>query len=324
MRLSEIVKEEHNRGKVKSTLPLDDERKLLEAKKLYAKALHELNDISKSVKAGKSFEIDNLLQIVREFVDSLLSNRYLFLQGLYQKEASWNFAIHSISVAVVCYKIGLGFGYKRRSLNTLILAAFLHDLGMLTIPKELLDKPGKYTDEEYALVKNHSTETYKILKKLGDVYSKIADIVYQEHEKEDGSGYPRGLKGDEIHDFAKIIGLADIYSALIHARAHRQRQIPFEAVKKVIARYKGYYPRKLMKVMINELSVFPPGIYVKLNTGEMGRVTTTNRLAPLRPTVEILLDSERSFLEDTRQVDLSKHHLINITDTYFNIEEAND
>ncbi|MFQ5900163.1 MAG: HD-GYP domain-containing protein [Thermodesulfobacteriota bacterium] len=332
MRITDIIKDSSGKDKDRKNEDVsfveinrvdieEEEQKRQRANKLYDRAVYELTNISRAVRDDKIFNINNLLKVDGEFVDSLLSTHHLFLQALYREVKNWDLPVHSVNTAIIAFKIGLGLKYDRKALNALILIAFLHDLGMLIVPQELRNKPGKLTGEEYEVVKRHPLKTYKILKGLDDKYSMIGKIAHQEHEREDGSGYPRGLKGDEIHKYAKVIGLADIYCAMVHPRPQRKRFLPFEAVKQIIAVFKGSFPVDIMKAMINELSAFPVGIYVKLNTKEIGRVVATNRLAPLRPTVEILVNPTGQRLKELKYLDLSQHHLIGITEAFFKEDE---
>ncbi len=327
MRLTDIIKgsERVERGEVafseiKELSPQEDERERKRAQGLYTKAVEELKGIGRAILKGERFSIEGLRGIARDFVDSLLTSHHLYLQALYGEEKGWDLATHSVNTAIIAFKIGYGLKYERRALNALVLTTFLHDLGMLTIPEEVRKKPGKLTDREYEMIKRHPLEGHRILKELCEDCGVIADIIVQEHEREDGSGYPKGLKDGEIHEFAKIIGLADIYGALIHPRPQRKRFLPFEAVKQIIAVFKKGFPTRVLKAMINELSAFPIGIYVRLNTGEVGRVVLTNRLAPLRPVVEILMDGEGRRLKEPKRIDLSQHHLIHIVEAFYKEE----
>ncbi len=330
MRLTDVIKDTTGKDKDDESISFAGVEKKIDFKEdvkernraniLYNEAVKELTKIARAVEEKRDFKVDKLVDISKEFVECLLSSDYLLLLALYSEEKDWDIAIHSVNVSIIAFKIGLGLRYERKALNAVVLCAFLHDLGMLTVPKELRNKPGRLSDKEYEVIKRHPLETYRILKGLGDKYKMIAEIAAQEHEKGDGSGYPRGLKDHEIHEYAKIIGLADIYAAMIHPRPQRKRFLPFEAVKQLIAVFKGCFPTRLFKAMINELSAFPVGIYVKLNTKEIGRVVATNRLAPLRPKVEILVDPMGRHLKEPRYLDLSQNHLINIKEAFYKEE----
>jgi len=148
---------------------------------------------------------------------------------------------------------------------------------------------------------------------LDDQYRGLAKLAPQVHKRADGSGYPRGLKGEEIHDYASIIGLVDIYSAMIKDRPYRDRIEQNRAVRDIIASAKEAFPARVVKAFLNQISFFPLGSYVKLNDRSVGRVTDTDPGFPLRPTVEIIYDSLGGKLQKPRIVDLSQQILLYIT-----------
>ena len=105
---------------------------------------------------------------------------------------------------------------------------------MVIVPKRILDKPGPLTTDETTLVRQHPEKGFRILQRLGAEFEWLANVALQEHEREDGSGYPSGLKGDEVHEYAKIVGLADAYESLTHVRPYRDKRTAFDAVKELI------------------------------------------------------------------------------------------
>ena len=149
----------------------------------------------------------------------------------------------------------------------------------------------------------------------GEAYAWLADIVVQEHEREGGQGYPEGLRGDKIHAYAKIIGLADVYEALTHVRSYRRGFTPFEAVREILASQKDFFPMPILKSMVAQLSVFPLQSYVLLNSKAIGQVVATHEAAPLRPVVRLLYDSQRKPVQGEKLVDLRSNQLLYITDT---------
>lgn len=284
---------------------------------LYARAKEELGKIFTTIGQGDAFSVDPLIPFVKGFVEVIQVNPYYLLHRLYREDLMGNLAAHSLNTSIISIKVGIGLGLEKKALETIAMGGFLYDVGMLMIPQEIVKKPGKLSPEEYEIVKKHPEDGFKILGQLGDKYRMLAEIAYQQHERIDGSGYPRGLKGAQIHEYALIIGIADMYAALVHPRPQRKRFLPFEAVKQIIATSKEKFPLPIIKAMINELSAFPIGIYVKLNSDEVGRVVNTNRLAPLRPTVEVLYDVGGKRLGERKVVDLTRESLLRVVSTFF-------
>jgi HD-GYP domain-containing protein (c-di-GMP phosphodiesterase class II) len=152
------------------------------------------------------------------------------------------------------------------------------------------------------------------IRRLGPDADWIAELVLQEHERLGGLGYPRGLKGDEIHEYAQVIGLADTFEALLHARPYRKRFLPHEAVRELVTKEKTAFPTKMLKCLIQQFSVFPLGTRIRLNTGETAEVVELNPQYPLRPVVKVHKDPHGLSPKETRTLDLSKSSLVHVTE----------
>ncbi len=158
---------------------------------------------------------------------------------------------------------------------------------------------------------------YKILQTLGKKYLWIAKVVSQEQERENGQGYPNGLKGDEIHDYAKIIGIVDVYEALTHHRPQRRGHMPHDAVKLILGTQKNLFSDEVKRLLLTKLSCFPLGSYVKLNSKAICKVIEVYEDSPLRPTVEILFDSQKRKLPNKKIIRLTEAPLLHITSTVY-------
>jgi HD-GYP domain-containing protein (c-di-GMP phosphodiesterase class II) len=219
-----------------------------------------------------------------------------------------------VNVAILAIKIGQGIGYGPEDLQRLALAACLHDVGMVTVPRDILEKHGALSPEELALLRQHPERSFQMLQVLGPEYKWLATVALQEQEREDGSGYPLGITGDQIHAYAKVIGLADLYESLTHGRPHQKVRVPFEAVKEVMSAERLKFPNQILKGLIQGLSTFPLGSLVRMNSREFARVVATNPALPLRPVVDILTGPMGDPLVTPRRVDLAQNSLMFITD----------
>ena len=186
---------------------------------------------------------------------------------------------------------------------------------MYKIPEKIVNKKGKLTKEESELIKKHPQFSYEILLKMGKSFRWLAEIALQIHERYDGSGYPRGLKGKEISEYAFIIGLVDMYIAMIRHRPYREKFIQTEAIKSILEIGKGKFPPYIVKAFLNQITLFPINTYVRLNNNAIGRVISTDENKPMRPTVEIIFDSRGRRLSNPQIVDLRDSPLLHITDT---------
>lgn len=209
---------------------------------------------------------------------------------------------HSLNVGLIARCIGKWLHLSKSDLNTLTLAGLLHDIGKTQIPEDILNKPGKYTDEEFATMKTHPLLGKKILNGKG-FDSRILAAALQHHERSDGSGYPRGLMEDEIDDFAAIIAIADVYDAMTSARAHRDPLCSFQVINQFEKDGLNKYHTKYVLTFLEHMANTYNNSRVMLNTAKTGRVVYINKSDLSRPVIQ--LDSgEIISLADNQHKDL--------------------
>ena len=264
-------------------------------------------------KAGETFSVEEVAAAAVQIVHSLLASDRLYLKAVYTRHSSNDLLSHSVNVAIFALKIGMGLGYNENQLIRLGTVGLLHDIGMAALDPRIINKEDRLTEEEYQEMRRHPDYSYEMLSRLGPKYEWIALVVRQEHERINGQGYPRGLAGEEIHEYAQIIGMVDYYEALTHTRPQRRRFLPYDAVKIIVEEEKGVFAPRLVKTLLRKISVFPLEGFVKLNTNEVGKVIETSEERPLRPTVEILYGAEGQRLRAPKIIRLKDTPLIYIT-----------
>lgn len=284
---------------------------------LYGITYNFIEGILNNLKRKQKFTIEKGLEIVSEIVNTEKAASILYGKAVQGKGIPDNLAAHSVNVCVYALMLGIGINYSREQLIELGITALLHDIGMVFIPEKIVNKNGKLTATELETIRKHPYYTYKILQTLGEKYSWIAEVAYQEQEREGGQGYPRGLKGDEIHDYAKIIGIVDVYEALTHHRPQRKGYMPHEAVKLILGNQKDFFSNNVKRLLLTKLSCFPLGSYVKLNSKAICKVVEINESSPLRPTVEILFDSRGRNLPKKKITRLTDAPLLYIIGTVY-------
>src|SRR5438552_5444236 len=286
---------------------------ILEADQWHAQAEMELTPILDAVRSAHPFSLDGLTQVVDGFVKSLAQSDRLLVKAI-SAERGGLVTTNLVNTTIIALKIGMGLRYASQDLMRLGVAAILHDVGMCLVPEAILNKPGPLIPEERALITRHPEMGAQALQRLGREAGWLAELVHQEHERVGGQGYPRGLKGEEIHEYAQIIGLADTFEALLHARPYRKRFLPHEGLRELVTKEKTAFPTKLLKCLIQQFSVFPLGTRVRLNTGEIGEVVGLNPQNPLRPVVQVLKDPHGLSPKEARTLDLSKSSLVHVTE----------
>ncbi|NOU71637.1 HD domain-containing protein [Paenibacillus sp. LMG 31458] len=212
---------------------------------------------------------------------------------------------HSVNVSIYAIMLGISFGYSRENLETLGLGALLHDIGKTKVPLGILRKPSQLTEQEFTEMKNHTTYGFNILKDEPNIPLLSAHCALQHHERVNGSGYPRGIQGTEINEFAKWVGLVDSYDAMTTTRVYRRPLLPHEAMEQLFAGSGTMYDQSQIALFRDKIAIYPLGITVRLNTGEFGIVSKLNVTVPHRPIVRVLQDQAGQELKEPYEIDLS-------------------
>ena len=191
---------------------------------------------------------------------------------------------HSVDVATMAMIVSRQYGFNDEQVQQIGVSGLLHDIGKSRIPTEILNKAQKLTDEEFALIKKHSLLGYEILKDKPELSNAVKMGVLQHHEKINGSGYPMGVTEGQIHIFAKIIAVTDIYDALVTERPYKKAFTPRNAVEMIMA-MTGELDLQVMQSFLESVILYPVGTNVDLSNGEKARVVANNPRFVLRPTV---------------------------------------
>lgn len=283
-----------------------------ENKKLYLTAIGVVEEILQSVERDESIDLGRIEEQCGYFVDSLAEGDQLFMHALSARRTMVSLAQHSVNVSIIAIKIAFGLKYSREKIIEVSLASMIHEVGMVKIPKEVVNKKGELTPSEYELIKQHPIHGRNILERYSDEYPFLPIVIVQEHERWNGNGYPFGLKEDEIHEYAQVLGLADTFIALTHLRHYRDNFIAYKAIQSIIERRNIDFSAKMIKTLIDVISIFPVQSLVKLNDGCVARVVQTNKNFPVRPVIEVVMDAKGSKLESIEKIDLSKEPMIYI------------
>jgi HD-GYP domain-containing protein (c-di-GMP phosphodiesterase class II) len=261
-----------------------------------------------NVQIGKQFK-----DVVTMILDELGSNAQVMtmLSDLNVKD-HYLFQ-HSLNVCLYAGIVGMAHGYTRDELTVLALGAILHDIGKTQTPDEILLKPGPLTPEEFEIVKKHPVDGFALLKDIPNIPLISAHCALQHHERLDGSGYPRGLKSGEIHEYAQWIGIADVYDAMTSERVYREAMLPHQAMEAICRQAGTHFDSEKVALFRSKVAVYPIGLPVKLSTGESGIVVDLNGLSSDRPIVRVLSDAEGHDLQVPYEVDLSKNLTVSIT-----------
>lgn len=281
---------------------------------LYRQIETSLLQVTAAVQRQEQADFAEVTHLAGTIVDAIQENDQLVVEAL-SSPAGPPLVTNLVNVGILCTKVGIGLGYYGAELRRLALAGLLHDIGIFAVPQHLLTKTGRLTSDERALVEQHPLLGSDVIGRLGADYAWLAEVVLQAHERGMGQGYPNRLKGREINELAQIIGLVDIFDALVSPRPYRRRMLPHEAVRELLNTERTAFPREIMKALVEQLSVYPLGTKVRLSSGEEGVVVRITPRYPSRPVIRIVGEQEESVADAPRCLDLSLLPQVSVVET---------
>ncbi|MGE5630464.1 MAG: HD-GYP domain-containing protein [Caulobacteraceae bacterium] len=267
-----------------------------------------------SIRYGNSLDVKPIRNSVGKMIDELMNVKDTMVNLQDIKSTDQYTFSHSVNVCVLSLITGISMNYDEGKLKELGIGAMLHDVGKVRIPTEILNKPGSLTAEEFEIVKKHTSIGYELLKKSKELSTYASYIALAHHERYDGEGYPLGLRGEEIHELARIVSIADVYDALTSDRVYKKRINVNEAVEYLIGMGDHQFDYSIVRKFIEHITIYPPGTCVLLNDGEKAIVVDVNKKYPNRPIIRILIDKEGIAPKDPIEIDLTKNNSLIITE----------
>ncbi|PAV28728.1 hypothetical protein CIL05_15730 [Virgibacillus profundi] len=219
---------------------------------------------------------------------------------------------HSLNVTIYSLAIGVEMNLSNKKLTEIGIGAMLHDIGKIFIDPEILQKPDKLSVEEFEIIKEHTTMGFDFLRKSADMPAVVSHCAYQHHERLDGSGYPRGIKGDEIHTYAKLIGIADVFDAVTSNRVYRDAMLPHEGLEIIYAGAINLFEKNMVEAFKRSIVVYPVGLSLQLSDGREGVVVRQNKHICDRPVIRIMSEDGKH-MRTPYELDLAS--VINVTVT---------
>lgn len=269
------------------------------------------NTFDKIKEGFLSINTKELKNVIEDITNELVFNEDILLNLVSLKNTSDYTYEHSVNVSVICIALGKMLGYSKNELFKLGMGGMLHDVGKILIPEKILNKPEALTEYEYFIMKNHPELGFNYLQQIESISPLSRIVVYSHHERVDGSGYPRGLKGNEIHEFARVAAIADVFDALTSDRVYRSRWPTYKAAEYIMNNTEKLFDYQLVKKFLPQVSFYPNGAEVILSCGYRAIVRDQNIGFPTRPILRVIGDDKGNELD--RELDLLKHMNIVIT-----------
>ncbi len=285
-------------------VPIKDElKKAREIKKEAKKTIHNIMD---DVRFGKQIETVKVESVVSNMVNSIFRNQDALLSmGRLKKIDEYTY-MHSMTVGVLMIAFGKHLGFDKDTLQKIGIGAMLHDIGKMNVPEELLTCDRKLLDHEYEIMKQHVVHSRTLLENTGGISETSIKIASQHHERIDGSGYPDGLKGEDISSLGKAAAIADVYDAMTSKRKYQPRYEPTEVLRKLFEWSEHFYDKQMVQQFIRCVGIYPVGTLVRLESGMLAVVLKHGEENLLQPTVKIVYNALKNRYAKPSVIDLSK------------------
>lgn len=280
---------------------------LLVQEKTRVKAIQTIQNTFHKCRLASSpkIDIEELKDTVESIIENILKNKNIMIQASdIRKHDDYTFA-HSINVCVLSTLIGTLCNYDEAHLYELSLGALLHDIGKTQVPLYILNKPSSLNKDEFELIQSHTEIGFEMLRSTKSFSVVPMHAAFQHHEKFDGSGYPRKLSGKNIHEYARIVAIADVYDALTSDRAYKNACTPDVARNIMLNESPGHFDPDLIHLFFDHVAVYPIGSLVKLDNDYYAIVIDVVVGKATKPKVRLLADSNRNLIKDSIVIDLS-------------------
>lgn len=298
------------------------EQEMGKAKKLYDEAKTLQLKAFKEIKAGRKIDIAPFRELASGFMDSVFRNQDALacLTQMRQKDAY--LLEHSINVSILMSIFAKHLEIDKEIIEQLTTGALLHDIGKIKIPDEILNKPGRFSDAEFEIMKKHSLFSKEILEGSG-LKGIAVDIAGMHHERLDGKGYPFGKKGNEISQYVRMASIVDVYDALTAERVYKAGMEPIKAFKILKEGCPDSFDPVLLTKFIQCIGIHPVGTLVKLSSQKVGLVTESNPASPLKPIVKTFYSAKHSRYTEVQDIDLANKKTLDTLESTVKPKEYN-
>ncbi len=278
----------------------------LRAAKICAQGKEAVVSMFQEARMGKAVDHAAAGALVEEISSSVMRNPGALI-GLARLRSADDYTyMHSVAVCALMVALSRQFGLDAQQTREAGMAGLLHDLGKAMMPMEVLNKPGKLTDEEFRIIKSHPVEGHRLLVEGGGAGEVSLDVCLHHHEKVDGSGYPKGLKGDDISLFAKMGAVCDVYDAITSNRPYKNGWDPAESIRKMTEWSAGHFDARVFQAFVKSIGIYPTGSLVKLSSGRLGVVIDQSPKSLLTPRVKVFFSTRSKTYLPPETIDLSK------------------
>lgn len=282
-----ISNEDHVKGLVfLKTFEVDVEELITPFNQTHKALFKNTKKAFESIRSGGAFSKEDIQEPVSHAItDIKKSDNIMARLSVMEQKDNYTFD-HSLRVFLLATSLGKWLGYTEKDLENLSTAALLFDIGKMKIPEFIMNREQKLGSKEFDMIRKHAEFSYNILKEENTYEEDTLQGVLLHHERMDGSGYPFGLKGNKIHEFARIIGICDTFDALTSERSYAEKKTPFEAVEEMQKMSEKLFDFQMTYLFLNKITGYYLGNKVLLENGEQGEIIYIHPKYPTKPVVK--------------------------------------
>lgn len=292
--------------KAKFTAPVSMQEELEQARKTHNRAKEAVTSIFQEARMGKALQLEEIGSLVDDINLSITRNPEAFLSLSRLKTIDNYTYLHSVAVCALMIALGKQMGLDQALLKDLGMAGLLHDVGKMMVPEEILNKPGRLTDEEFDIIKKHPQLGLDVLKGSQGVCDMAMDVCLHHHERIDGMGYPDKLSGEALSLFARMGAVCDVYDAITSIRCYKSSWEPAEAIRKMAEWQEGHFDGNVFHAFVKTIGIYPSGTLVKLKSTRLAVVLEQTDKSLITPIVKVFFSTKENAPLQPEILDLSK------------------
>lgn len=286
--------------------PVSRAEELKRAAKICEKGKDAVVSMFQEVRMGRAISSEAAGELVDEISNSVMRNPGALISLARLKDADDYTYMHSVAVCALMVALARQLGFGESETREAGMAGLLHDLGKALTPADVLNKPGKLTDDEFAIMRQHPVEGHRMLAEARAVSNVVLDVCLHHHEKVDGTGYPDRLAGDKITLFARMGAICDVYDAITSNRPYKAGWDPAESVRKMAEWCKGHFDERIFQAFVRSVGIYPIGSFVRLDSGRLGVVVEQAEKSLLTPVVKVFFSAKSQTRIPPEIVDLAR------------------
>jgi len=316
--LDQQLKQSAAAGAALPTARVSQKEESVQAKRILGEASVMVDGLLQDVRLGKQVDTAKAAPLVKEINASVLRNPGALLSLCRIKEADTYTFQHSVSICALLVSFTNALGMPADLVHEAGLGGLLHDIGKMKIPNEILNKPGKLTEQEFTIMKSHAAFSRDLLSGVPGISDMVIQIAGEHHERMGGGGYPAGIPGEGISQIGRMAAIVDVYDALTSNRVYHKGMEPSEVLKKLLEWSGSHLDGDLVQQFIRTLGIYPVGALVRLSSGRLAVVVEQSEDL-LRPTVRLVFDTKLGLRLPVRDL-----HLLHAAEEIEDYEEPDE